>query len=157
MAVEGYDSGFDRKHALGPDIVEELQSLEAVDADDSLDEWAPLFDPESFTQAHQPLSLDRYRLSEEELKAWAQRLVRLRAEIDQRAKRLVDVEPAAEMDAVIPRSRKGQKRSTAAHNVEGLKEEELRELRIIDRVPCRKFKKRHLKDLTEEEVDEIIN
>ena len=55
-----------------------------------------------------------------------------------------------------PRSRRGHKRSKAEHNAEGLKEEELRELRVIDSAPCRHYKKRRLKELDDAEVDEII-
>jgi len=35
-------------------------------------------------------------------------------------------------------------------------EADLREQRLVDRVPCRNFKKRHLKDLSEQEVDDIV-
>jgi len=33
-----------------------------------------------------PLTLDRFRLTETELKSWAERIVRLRSDIDARAK-----------------------------------------------------------------------
>ena len=55
-----------------------------------------------------------------------------------------------------PRSKKGHKRSKASHNKDGLMEKELKELRLIENAPCRQYKKRRLKDLKEEEVDEII-
>ena len=35
-------------------------------------------------------------------------------------------------------------------------EHELRELRLAERVPCSHFKKRHLKDLDEEEIEQIV-
>ena len=60
-------------------------------------------------------------------------------------------------DEEVPRSRKGLKRSKASHNAEGMKEQELRLLRKKERAPCGRFKKRHLKDLREDEVDEIIS
>ena len=44
-----------------------------------------------------------------------------------------------------------------SHNAEGMKEEEMRQLRRKERAPQGRFKKRHLKDLSEEEVDEIIS
>ena len=75
VTIENYLEGRDRKHALGPDIVEELQALEAEDEDEDSGSWSALFDPTAFTEANQPLSLDRFRLSAAELETWAQRLV----------------------------------------------------------------------------------
>ena len=54
------------------------------------------------------------------------------------------------------RSRRGHKRSRAVDNPEGLKEEELKKMRLIDKGPNGRYKKRHLKELSELEVDEII-
>ena len=64
-----------------------------------IDEWQATFDPETFTKANQPLSLDRFRLSAEELREWAVRLTRMRAEVEARALRCADEAPrAAEED-----------------------------------------------------------
>ena len=35
-------------------------------------------------------------------------------------------------------------------------EAELKEMRLAESAPCRRYKKRHLKDLSEAEVDKII-
>ena len=86
MAIEVFAPGFDRKHALGPDIVEELQALQEEEADDDQEEWQALFDIDAFTRANQPLLLDRFRLSEEELKTWAERCTKLRTVIEVKAK-----------------------------------------------------------------------
>ena len=59
------------RYAIGPDLVEELEEV-VGDDDEDLDAWQAAFDPEVLTQANQPLSLDRFRLSEEELKRWAE-------------------------------------------------------------------------------------
>ena len=59
------------RYAIGPDLVEELEEV-VCDDDEDLDAWQAAFDPEVFTQVNQPLSLDRFRLSEEELKRWAE-------------------------------------------------------------------------------------
>ena len=56
-----------------------------------------------------------------------------------------------------PRSRRGHNRSKATDNPEGLKEEELKKMRLIELAPCRRYKKRHLKELSESEVDNIIS
>lgn len=156
MAVESFEAGVDRKHLIGPDLVEELRELIEADDREDTDQWRPAFDPESFAKENQPLSLERFKLSEDELKAWAERCSRIRAEIDSKAKRLVPEEPAVDRGNAVPRSRKGQKRSKASHNPEGLRESELKELRLIESAPCKYYKKRHLKNLTDEEVEEII-
>lgn len=56
----------------------------------------------------------------------------------------------------FPRQRTGHKRSKAAHNVEGISEGTLKRQRQAEDAPQRYFKKRHLKDLGEAEVNEII-
>ena len=80
----------------------------------------------------------------------------MRAEIEARTKQLLDVEPAQEVEHEVPRSRKGHKRSKATHNPDQLKESELREMSVVENATCRISKKRHLKNLSEAEVDEII-
>lgn len=52
VVIEDYRAGCDRKHALGPDIVDELQALEDEDEDDETRSWQALFDPEAFTLAN---------------------------------------------------------------------------------------------------------
>ena len=56
--------------------------LPAVDPDS----WAPLFDPHDFTEAHGPLEIEPYRLPQEDLRTWADRAIRLRANIVEKAK-----------------------------------------------------------------------
>ena len=80
----------------------------------------------------------------------------MRAEIEARAKRLLDVEPVQEVENEVARSRKGHKRSKASHNPDQLKESELREMSVVENATCRLSKKRHLKNLSEDEVDKII-
>ena len=84
--------------------------------DEDVDEWQATFDPEVFTKANQPLSLDRFRLSEEELKEWAERITKIRAGIETKAKSHNDAEPVSEIENEVPRSRKGHKRSMPTHN-----------------------------------------
>jgi hypothetical protein len=115
-----------------------------------------VFDPDEYTKANQPMTLDRHRLTEDELRSWAGRLTQLRRDIEQKAERFASQEAAELFIDANPRSRRGHKRSKAEHNAEGLKEEELRELRIIDSAPCRRYKKRRLRELSDEEVAEII-
>ena len=54
------------------------------------------------------------------------------------------------------RQRWGHKRSKPEHNNDGRSEAELKRLSLEEKAPCRNFKKRHLKDLSEAEVDEIV-
>ena len=65
---------------LGPDVVEECQAVANMEAVDP-DNWTPLFDPTAFNEAHQPLTIDQYRLPQEELESWSGRCVTLRARI----------------------------------------------------------------------------
>ena len=55
-----------------------------------------------------------------------------------------------------PRSRRGQKKSKPTDNAEGLKEKDLRRRRDQDTVASCKYKKRHRKDLTAEEIEQIV-
>jgi len=76
MNVERYEQGQERKHAMGPDIIEEclaIHSLPEVEPD----AWAPFFEPTSFTEQHGPLKVDDYMLSQDELRQWAERCTRL--------------------------------------------------------------------------------
>ena len=72
MVVYRYEPGQDRKHALGPDIIEECIAIHALPEVDP-DAWNPLFEPNFFTEQNGPLKVDDYRLSEEELRRWAER------------------------------------------------------------------------------------
>ena len=156
IVLDNFAVDVNRKHALAQDIVEELEQMwtEGVEGDE--DDWQPLFDPDDFTQANQPLSLDRFRLTEDELKSWAERLSRLRASITERANSWANVEPEAAAQAPSGRSRRGHKRSLPKHNIDGLSEAAMREQSLRDKAPCRNFKRRHRKDLTQQEVDEIV-
>ena len=63
---------------------------------------------------------------------------------------------ASPAKAPCQRSRIGFKRSKPSHNIEGVSEKELRLRRQQDSRAGRKFKKRHRKDLTADEIEEII-
>ena len=54
------------------------------------------------------------------------------------------------------RTRVGLKHSRPEHNAEGETEGKLKQLRDIDRVWTCKLKKRHRKDLSIEEIEEIL-
>ena len=69
---------------LGPDVVEECRAVAELPAVDS-DSWSPLFEPVEFNEAHAPLQVEDYRLSQEELKTWAERVIMLRTAISDRA------------------------------------------------------------------------
>ena len=59
----------DRKFALAPDIIEECTAVaEMAEQPD----WAPLFEPNDFNEQHKPLTLDQFKLPEEELEHWGE-------------------------------------------------------------------------------------
>ena len=111
---------------MGPDIVEECQAVATLPAVDA-ESWAPLFEPADFNEAHGPLQLDDYRLSQEELRSWAERIIKIRAAIIAKAESLS--EPQSQNVSVNDQSVRGRglKRSRPSHNVEGRTERELRE------------------------------
>ena len=92
MRVEGFEPSqeIDGDHQqyrwpLGPDIVEECGAVAALPAVDR-DSWVPLFEPSDFNHDHGPLEIEPYRLPPEDLETWADRAVRLRASIVERAR-----------------------------------------------------------------------
>ena len=68
------------KWPLGPDIVEECKEVDALPMDDSAN-WKPLFEPTDFNNEHGPLVVDSYRLSQDDMVSWAERVINLRTEI----------------------------------------------------------------------------
>ena len=69
------------------------------------------------------------------------------------------VVPSSETSSVpapTPRTRRGLKLSRPADNVEGLPEKELRRRRNLDTAAGKNYRKRHRKELTVEEVVEIV-
>ena len=90
------------------------------------------------------------------MRSWAERLTRMRAEVEARAQLFVIAEPRPEEEDLGQRSRRGLKRSVPAHNPDRLSEGELRELRKVDAGSCRLSKKRHLKSLSDAEMDQIV-
>ena len=84
-----------------------MVSLQEVDPE----RWAPLFDPSSFNEENQPLTLEQYQMREEELRAWAQRCVVLRAAIVRRSQEYAPPEPDAGANEGPAWSRKGRKNS----------------------------------------------
>ena len=80
MSVSEDQLGEERKWPLGPDIVEECQAVSNMEPVDE-DRWTPLFEPTDFNNQHQPLEIENYKLSEADLKTWADRCTALRATI----------------------------------------------------------------------------
>ncbi len=74
----------DRKYALGPDVVEECTAVAMMNEPD---EWQPEFEPNDFNERHKPLTLDGYKLSEEELEVWGETCTKIRQKIMKRAAR----------------------------------------------------------------------
>ena len=68
----------------------------------------------------------------------------------------MEAEPQVSISNDRTRTLRGRKKSTAKHNVEGLSEGELKRQRRQEAALCRKYKKRHRKDLSSEELEEII-
>ena len=51
MAIEGYETGINRKFKLGPDLVEECMAVIQMPDDDQSD-WQPIFEPHDFNEQH---------------------------------------------------------------------------------------------------------
>ena len=122
MTIANYEVGQERKYPLGPDVVEECQAVAALPPADP-DTWTPLFEPTDFTQANQPLLVEKFRLSPAALESWAERSVRLRLAILEKAKQIAVDEPDELHDQnsnpdleASNRSLCGHKRSKRAHN-----------------------------------------
>ena len=116
MVIEDFEEGLPRKHSISPDLVEELSAVFDLPEDEQVSQWRAFFDPEHFTQENQPLSLDRFKLTTEELRTWAERMTRMRADITAKADRLKRPDPVDDDQAEEPRPRKGYKRSKPSHN-----------------------------------------
>ena len=104
-----------------------MNELPAVDPDS----WKPLFEPSSFNEAHGPLEVAEYKLTEDELKSWSERCMNIRRTIKEKARQLIEqaeaeVEgPADEVkddvegvEQRIDRTRRGIKKSRPEHNLE---------------------------------------
>ena len=92
MSIGDFEVEQARKWQLGPDLIEECQAVVDMEAVDP-DEWEPLFDPHKFNVDHGPLKLEQYRLPQEDLRAWAERCVKLREAIAAKAKQQTVEEP----------------------------------------------------------------
>ena len=85
MSTDTFDAHQERKYPIGPDAVEECQAVADVPPDDC-DDWSPLFDPHKFNDEYGPLEIENYRLPPEDLQIWAERCVKLRANIAGKAR-----------------------------------------------------------------------
>ena len=85
MTITGYEMHQDRKWPLGPDVVQECQAVEAMPAVNQ-DEWIPVFEPARFNEVHGPLEIDHSRLTQHQLKQWAQRCAEIRRTIKEKAR-----------------------------------------------------------------------
>ena len=76
MVINEYECDQPRKWPLVPDVTEECEAVAAISPVDPA-EWTPIFEPTSFNLQHKPLEIEKYRLSPEDLKLWAERCVKL--------------------------------------------------------------------------------
>ena len=122
----------DRKHALGPDVVEECAAVALIEEPA---EWKPLFEPNDFNEEHKPLTLEGYKLSEEELEVWGETCTKIRQKIMKRAAKFIEAEQArneeprveqAEESVSVARPKRGLKRSRPTDNDEGRSEADLK-------------------------------
>ena len=51
MAIQGFETGTNRKFKLGPDLVEECMAVIQMPDDDQSD-WQPIFEPHDFNERH---------------------------------------------------------------------------------------------------------
>ena len=80
MTIQDYESGISRKYKLGPDIIEECQAVASLSEADQQG-WSPLFEPVEFNDEHGPLTIENYRLSQDQLRSWAVRATNIRSSI----------------------------------------------------------------------------
>ena len=71
---------------MGPDVALEVDNMYRLDID-ALPEWAPLFDPVAFQQ-HKNIKLVDWQLDESELQTWANRAIKIIAEVDRKVRHL---------------------------------------------------------------------
>ena len=91
VTVQGFEIDLMRMWPLGPDIVEECQSLAAIERDDK-EGWAPLFEPTDYNEVHGPLTIEDHQLSKEELRTWAEKTIKIRAAITEKANISLDMQ-----------------------------------------------------------------
>ena len=90
------------------------------------DNWAPLYEPTEFNEAHKPLMVEQYKLPKEDLLTWAERCISIRTAIVDKSKLFLEEEPNIEVSIDRSRGRRGYRKSTAEQNIEGLQEQELK-------------------------------
>ena len=66
MVIEDYEPNLARKFKLGPDIVEECEAVSLL-TESSQPLWRPIFEPIQFNEEHGPLTIEDYRLSQDQL------------------------------------------------------------------------------------------
>ena len=90
-----------RMWPLGPDVFEDCQAVAELP---SIEEgsWAPLFEPTEFNDTHGPLLLEDYQLEHDELRKWAERTVKIRAMIAEKAKTYSQTE--ADIEVAVDQS-----------------------------------------------------
>ena len=102
------------------------------------------------------MTLDEFKLNQDLLRYWAETCSKMRKEITSRSEQAARGEPIQEEVEQRARSRKGLKRSKPIHNLEQESEKELKRQRQSDSVWKSTFKKRLRKDLSVEEIENII-
>ena len=140
---------------LGPDIVEECNGVSALELDNS-ENWSPVFEPTDFNEAHGPLKLQSYRLSTDELRDWAERTVKIRVAILERAKAYADNIDEGVPDQDGNQRSRSQKKSKAIHNIEQRSEKDLKQQGDRDKGMGTKLRKRHRRELSADEIADIV-
>ena len=155
MDLQDFEAGQDRKIHMGPDLVEECSAVADLPPVEP-GSWKPLFEPTRFNEANGPLTLVDFKLNPDLLRYWAETCSKMRKDITTRSEQAAHSEPIQEMEDQRARSLKGLKKSKPSHNMEHATEKELKRQRQSDNVWKKKFKKRHRKDLSVEELEDII-
>ena len=153
--IQDFEAGRDLKIPMGPDLVEECSAVADLPPADS-EEWRPLFEPTRFNEANGPLTLEAFKLNPDLLRYWAETCSKMRKDVTTRSELAAQQEPIQEVAEQRERSLKGLKKSRPIHNLEHASEKELKQERQKDSVFKNRFKKRYRKDLSVEEIEEII-
>ena len=116
-----------------------------------------MFDPRAYCQEHGDLKVDEYRLDEAELRKYAIKISKIRRKIMEKSE-AIKVEDTEFVDRSSSSNAKASRiYSTSARSSDGLSEHERKHLETLDVIPCGKYKKRCLKQLSVDEQRDIIH
>ena len=92
ITMENFQDAEFERYTIGPDMAEEVDQMERLDVE-AMPELKPLFDPIKFQEEHKAPHLKDWMLGESAMAAWAEKVVTLRKQFDQKAKDMEGNDP----------------------------------------------------------------